>query len=42
MAVTNAWKEAFDGAMPTLPFHFASVNVVTSPGTSAALCFWLS
>ena len=36
MAVTNAWKDAFVGAMPIRPFHFGSVRSKTESGTSSS------
>ena len=36
MAVTNAWKEAFVGAIPMRPFHFGSVRSKTDAGSSLA------
>ena len=37
IAVTKAWKDAFVGAMPILPFHFGSVRSKTESGTSASV-----
>ena len=36
IAVTNAWNEAFVGAIPILPFHFGSVRSKTESGTSSS------
>ncbi len=33
IAVTNAWNDAFVGAIPTLPFHAGSVRSKTESGT---------
>ena len=34
MPVTNAWKDAFVGAMPIRPFQTGSVRSKTESGTS--------
>ena len=35
--VTNAWNDAFVGAMPIRPFHFGSMRSNTESGTSSSV-----
>ena len=37
IALTNAWNDAFVGAIPILPFHFGSVRSKTESGTSSSV-----
>ena len=37
IAVTNAWNDAFVGAIPMRPFHFGSVNSRTEAGSSSSV-----